>query len=292
MSKTLAPLLDRIRQPEHTGENRCLPCTAVNSVLAVAATGLASLVAVEAGAVVLVASALAIALRGYLVPGTPTLTRRYLPGRVLAAFDKRPGATDPSDAHEFETVEKIERQRRNAVDPERFLLDVDAVGSCDDRDDLCLTDEFAALVEDRAERFREAPVDRDRTAALFDVDPDEVTFKDRAYPAVLVDRRVRKWPSEGALVADVATDAALSARTDRWADVPLEQRLEILETLRSFHETCPLCGGAVGLGSDAVESCCRSYEVVALACVDCEKPLLEFDPEAVGGGESDRGIRP
>lgn len=292
MSDTLTLLLDRIREPEHTGENRCVPCTVVNAAIAVAATAFASIVAVEAAAVVLVGSVLAIGLRGYLVPGTPALTRRYLPDRVLAAFDKRPEATTGADDHSFETVEKIERQRRNSVDPEQFLAEIDAVDPCDDRDDLCLTDEFAALVEDHAERFRRESVDRETMAALFDVDPGEVTFKDRDYPAILVARRVRKWPSDGALVADVATDAALSERTDRWADVPLEQRLEILETLRSFHETCLLCSGPVELGGDTVESCCRSYEVLALGCRDCEKPLLEFDPEVIEAGASDGGIRP
>ena len=82
MSDTLTLLLDRIREPEHTGENRCVPCTVVNAAIAVAATAFASIVAVEAAAVVLVGSVLAIGLRGYLVPGTPALTRRYLPDRV------------------------------------------------------------------------------------------------------------------------------------------------------------------------------------------------------------------
>jgi hypothetical protein len=86
----LRGVLDTLGQPEYTGENRCLPCTALNLAVAV---GVAVVVGrrrrAVAGAWLAVAVAL-IALRGYLVPGTPELTKRYLPDRVLAWFGKDP----------------------------------------------------------------------------------------------------------------------------------------------------------------------------------------------------------
>ncbi|MFC6975122.1 hypothetical protein ACFQL1_11345 [Halomicroarcula sp. GCM10025709] len=81
-------MLARLRDPEYTGENRCLPCTIVNSAIAVALAGAVGVgiavattpvLAGVAAALVLAVSALSIWLRGYLVPGTPELTKRYMP---------------------------------------------------------------------------------------------------------------------------------------------------------------------------------------------------------------------
>lgn len=286
MTDQVETLLERVRKPEYTGENRCLPCTLLNVAIAVVASALVALVAPGVAVVVFVGSALAIYLRGYLVPGTPTLTERYLPDRVLARFDRHPASDE--DGTQWETLEKLEQQRRNAVDPEQFLLEEGIVEPCGE--DLCFTDEFAALLDSRVARYRDEPVARETVADIFGLEPEEVSFEDREYPAIKVSRRIRKWPGDAALAADAATHEALCDRTERWMDVPFEQRVGILESLRSFHVRCPLCSGDVYLGSDTVESCCRSYEVRALACADCAEPLLEFDPEGVETRETDKGF--
>ncbi|MFW5903370.1 MAG: hypothetical protein ACOCS7_01385, partial [Halolamina sp.] len=82
-------LLSSVRQPEYTGENRCWACTVANTGLAVVASvALWALLAfpadlatwsVTAAAALFVVSIGSIWLRGYLVPGTPTLTKRYFP---------------------------------------------------------------------------------------------------------------------------------------------------------------------------------------------------------------------
>lgn len=298
-------MLERVRQPEYVGKNRCTPCTILNVGIAVAASAIAWVVAESAAggsvagalaAGLLVVSLSAIYLRGYLVPGTPTLTKRYLPDRVLALFDKRPiddgigaapSAADRADRESGDAGEQGRRDvaesgQRDAVDPERYLLDADVVAPCDREDDLCLSDEFGARLEERTERFRSAPPDAAAIAELFDVDPDAVTPKDRGeFPAFEIRGRVRKWPSEGALIADVAADRALREQADDWATVPREQRLAILESLRSFRETCPQCAGRVEIGTETVESCCRSYEVATASCLDCGETLLEFDPATI-----------
>ncbi len=299
------PALDRIRQPEYTGENRCTPCTVLNVSIAVAASAVAGVATArtisEVAGSVLAAALLVVCLgaiyfRGYLVPGTPTLTKRYLPDRVLALFDKHPVENSQIAEPESTGVDRTERKRRDAderegdaVDPEQFLLDAGVVAPCEREDDLCLSDEFAARLEDHTDQLRETPPDAAAVAPLFDADPESVTERDEGeFPAFEVRQRLRKWPSDGALVADIAADRALREQADDWTAVPREQRLKILESLRSFRETCPLCAGRVDLGTETVESCCRSYEVATASCRDCGETLLEFDPSAIVAAESEK----
>ena len=61
----------------------------LNAAIAVVAAALLGRRSRPAGGAALLAALGLIYLRGYLVPGTPTLTRRYLPESVLAAFGKR-----------------------------------------------------------------------------------------------------------------------------------------------------------------------------------------------------------
>ncbi|ADD04164.1 uncharacterized protein Nmag_0577 [Natrialba magadii ATCC 43099] len=99
--------IDRLHQPEYTGENRCLPCTAGNIVLAVLLSATAAalawfgagpVVALGVGIGILSCSVGAIAIRGYLVPGTPELTKQYLPDRLRQRFhDREPGLDDGAD---------------------------------------------------------------------------------------------------------------------------------------------------------------------------------------------------
>lgn len=79
--RTLRSRLDDLRVEEHTGDDRCVPCTAVNLVLAVGAgmlvavggrkRGLRRPAAVAVAALTTALATLVIVLRGYLVPGTP-----------------------------------------------------------------------------------------------------------------------------------------------------------------------------------------------------------------------------
>lgn len=297
MSET--SMLAGLKQQEYTGENRCMPCTVVNLLIAVGLATIASLVTVELGAVVLFLSILAIYFRGYLVPGTPTLTKRYLPNRLLAAFDKHPAhETDTDDDQQWETLEKLEDYRQNAVNPEEFLLDIGAVELCEGGTDLCFTAEFedrveqalasVAIGEDDSPNGIPAGIQgddgRNVIAEIFGVDTNSIRFKDREYPAISVSRRIRKWPSASALGVDVAHHQALGEQSSRWQSVPAKQRIDILRSLRSFQETCPNCGGPIVAGEEVVESCCASYEVISVGCADCGTHLLELDPEKLEEG--------
>lgn len=279
MADATVSLLDRIRNPEYTGENRCIPCTVVNLVIAGVASGLIAFVRIDVATALFVLSLPFIYFRGYLVPGTPALTKRYLPQRLLAVFDKHPAAGNAGTGETWETIEKLEEHRANAVDPEQFLVDADVVEPGEDGDEPRLTDGFSRSLERRIAESRDDAVDLARVAVAFDAQPANATRKDRDYPAIKIGRRVRRWPSEAALVADVAAHEALDERTDRWTDVPLEQRQEMLATLRSVHETCPACDGDLGETADTVESCCGTHEVIALACRDCGDHLSERSPD-------------
>jgi len=133
----------------------------------------------KAGAGVFIASVILIHLRGYLVPGTPTLTKRYLPDDVLQLFGKEParpaqsglgagfdsdgtapnGAGDgcagdgrvaPATTNGGETAESATnsgavdaaRDEAGALDPEVILSNAGALEQCEDGEDLCLSEAF------------------------------------------------------------------------------------------------------------------------------------------------------
>jgi hypothetical protein len=339
MSRAGPSVLERLRQPEHTGENRCLPCTLANVAVAVVVSVLVGRRRRALGLAVLALSLAAISLRGYLVPGTPALTARYLPESVRRSVGKDPvaerldeeavevdldglggarengadaarengagageveAAASDGDEHDededddgptFRTLEKMRRAEENEVDPEEFLLAAGVVEPADGEFAYRFTDEFAAAARERLPDDVD-DVGHERIAPLFRVDPEELEPKDRDYPAYRVGVRVRKWPSAAARALDVAAFEAIDERTDEWADVPIQQRMDVLEWLRGFYDACPVCGGAVEFSDDVIESCCGQFNVTTLACADCGVHLREFDPSKVGNREDLKGITP
>ena len=79
--------LERVRQPEYVGENRCVPCTVTNLVIAAVLTAALAWLSVPLAVAFAVLAVASIWLRGYLVPKTPELTKQYLPNELLAKFD-------------------------------------------------------------------------------------------------------------------------------------------------------------------------------------------------------------
>ena len=264
----------RFRQPEYTGENRCVPCTLVNLVIAVVIGGLVASVSPLVAAVVFAASLIAIYFRGYLVPGTPTLTKRYLPDSVLKLFDK----------HEVPDPPTVD----DDADIEAFLRDVNAIEECREGTDLCLTDGFREVWYDRIERLRERSDADESVSLLFeglDIDPNRVRVEayDDAYEAYIDDTRVGQWESRAAYLADIAAEAELRERHPTWHRMGFDERTEVLGALRLWLERCPMCDGPVTLGEETVESCCRSIDVVAATCDGCGARVFEaqLSPEAM-----------
>ncbi|WP_306054998.1 hypothetical protein [Natronococcus wangiae] len=276
--------IDRLRQPEYTGDNRCIPCTVVNVAIAGALTAAVAVVSAPLAPVVLGPSLAAIYLRGYLVPGTPSLTKRYFPDWLLAKFDKAPEPTGTAleNERDEEAAGDVE-----SVDPERFFLEHDVVAPCagtgdgdaahgDAADDLCLADEIRTAWRDAIDGLRDG--DRKRQVAAFlEVDPETVTVtRTNGHAIARVDGRLAaQWESDAALVADLAGSRTLGDRLPNWESLALEQRSQLASGLRAFAERCPACDGPVSLDADTVESCCRSYEVYAITCDDCSARVLE-----------------
>lgn len=279
---SLSTSFDGLRQPEYTGENRCLPCTVVNLVIATAlGGGVAALLftagtAVEpaalSGGVVVAASAGLIYLRGYLIPGTPTLTKRYMPLWLLRLFGKAP-----------EPV----RDDRGNVDVESFLVEADVIEECPDRDDLCLSESFEAAWRERIDAMREGdggePIDPgiedfvERGEVDGEIALDDVIFEERggSYVATLDGRRIATWESRPAYLADAAAAAELRRRSPGWRVLGFPDRTEVAGSLRLWLERCPSCEGAVTMDQETVQSCCHERQVLAATCDDCGVRLFE-----------------
>ena len=292
--------LDRLRRPEYTGENRCLPCTVLNvGIAAVAVAAIGVLVAVELGAIALVASLAAIWLRGYLVPGTPELTKRYLPERVLALFGK---AREPSPPA--------------GIDAESYLLSAGALVETPDGSDLAFAPWFESAWRTHLAAVRDAAVgdippnadaaiaaddevgpdgdtassaDVEALAALTAVDEMSLSlhWRDGSGFARADGERIGHWESRAAFLADVAADRTLSDRLDDWGELPLASRSGVLGALRLFVENCPACEGPVALEERVVESCCTRHNVIAGRCSACNARLFEMDLPASTTAEAD-----
>ncbi|UWG50766.1 Uncharacterized protein AArcCO_1460 [Halalkaliarchaeum sp. AArc-CO] len=274
MIEVISRTVASIAKPEYTGENRCLPCTGVNLVIAGGLAIAAGVFQPVLGVAVLVVSLGAIYLRGYLVPGTPALTKRYLPARVLRWFGKetaRPVVTGDS------------------IDIGETLLSAGVLVEDPDTEDFVVEPAFAAEWIDRARQYSDADTDEALLADFLKVeetDPSrrELGFEWRglAFVAHLGNERIGRWESRSAFVADMAAADALARRWEGWTAVPVAHRGELLGGLRLFLETCPRCDDVVSLDQQVVESCCRSYDVVAATCDGCGDRLFEADvPPAV-----------
>ncbi|MWG33171.1 hypothetical protein [Halomarina oriensis] len=256
--------LDALRQPAYTGENRCLPCTVVNVAIAAVLAVAAGRHNRAFGLLVAAVAAVLVWLRGYLVPGTPELTKRYLPRRVLRWFGKDPLATVSVDP---------ERGFSDPEELERTLLDVGALEETPDGRDLRLTDGFAEQWTAAMADVDPATVEERLATAL---DCDAENLQSRGEGTALLDefRPVAQWPSDAALVADVAAAGLLRDRLDGWDDLPTAQRTVFLNGLRLFAEACP-GGEAVETSSEVVESCCSQMDVFVVRCADSGQHLLE-----------------
>ncbi|WP_256300416.1 hypothetical protein [Haloarchaeobius salinus] len=251
--------VEQLRRPEYTGENRCIPCTVTNLGIAVVLSAGAFLLSSWLAAGVALVSVTAIYLRGYLVPGTPELTKRYFPDWLLSWFDRGPV---PFDAESF-AVEGLLLEA-GAVVPGEADVELDAT--------------FATEWYGEMERVHDEPSQRAALAELADLDVDEIRLDARPgrFVAWYDGEWLGQWESRAAFVADMAAAPVLATRLEDWESMPVAYRSELLAGLRLFLDRCPTCDGDVTFGTDVVESCCRSYDVVAANCSGCDARLFEL----------------
>ena len=266
--------LARFKQPEYTGENRCLPCTVVNTIIALVLSvavvagvaRVANPIAGLAAGVVLLGCCLgAIYFRGYLVPGTPELTKQYFPPWLLGLFGKEP---------EVQTNVAADTE----IDPEAELLGVGALEPCEESDDLCLTASFRESWFEEIDRVNaESDASRDRLLALLGLEEANVRFTEhgRAFQAFVDGTVVGRWESEAAFLADLGAAQTLSREYDGWDELAVESRGQLLNGLRLFIDRCPECDGVPSFETETVESCCSTQDVAAVTCEDCDSRLFE-----------------
>lgn len=257
-TRRLGSIIGRLRRPEYTGTNRCIPCTVTNVVLAGVLTVVALLVSPWLAAGVAFASGASIYLRGYLVPRTPELTKRYFPDRLLALFDTGSAGFVPESFR-----------------VEELLLESGAV--VQGPDDLELDEGFRADWYGEMATLTDDGTQRRALAALTGLDAEPIRLDERPdrLAAWYDDEWLGQWESRAAFVADAAAVGVLSNRLEQWETMPVAYRSELLAGLRLFADRCPTCEGSVDLGTDVVESCCRSHDVIAATCVACDARLFE-----------------
>ncbi len=256
--------LSSLRQPKYTGKNRCLPCTFVNIAIAGIASILLTVASTVLGGVAFFVSLLIIYLRGYLVPGTPTLTKRYLPDRVLRWFEKEPAPTS-------EVIN---------INTEQVLLDAGVVFLCENGTDLCLTDDFRSDWRQQVRTMREQDnLTEENLRDVLDAHSERISFEDygEALLASTNDEAVGQWPSLAARIADIAAADTLKERSPDWSAMGPAERARMLASLRIFVETCPQCDEPIRIEQESVESCCRSYDVLLSACQQCDSALFEIE---------------
>ncbi|MEY7851202.1 hypothetical protein AB7C87_18605 [Natrarchaeobius sp. A-rgal3] len=252
--------LERVRKSEYTGENRCLPCTVLNLVIAAVVGGLVAIVSIPAAIGVIAICVAIISLRGYLVPGTPALTRRYVPAQLLQAIGKRPARGD---------VDTEATSGEALVD---FCLEAGVLEA--EEDDVFLAGDFRDAWNERIEAIREED-ERAVLADVFDSDPESLTVEvnDEWFVVYRTGEKLTHWRSTAAFVADVAADRELAAWTDEWRAFDREERGQILGRLRVMLLDCPLCDHALDVRQTT--GCCPGEEAIVADCTDCGTTVFE-----------------
>ncbi|WP_227374142.1 hypothetical protein [Haladaptatus halobius] len=262
-------MLDDLRKPEYTGGNRCWPCTVSNAVLLFfVCAGVARLLPARRARRLGVASALglvgsaAIALRGYLVPGTP----RFAPRLVDALVG------DPAKPMEAGSLaeEADDDAGERALDALLAGEIVHAVG-----DSLHLDERFRTDWRAEMRRVRE----RDLVSAVRDAAPAPVDVElVEGGDWVVVSAggpESERWLSRPIAIAEVAAVRALAE-----SDIDPAVRVQSASALRAFLRECPDCG--VELEETTADRCCGSGTSPlsppdeVLACPTCDQHVFRF----------------
>lgn len=246
----------RIRNPRHTGRNRCWPCTVLNVGVVVLVGAVLSTARSDAVALLAVGAGLSVVwLRGYLVPGTPRIGRQ-LPEPVRSWF----GTHDPAAA-----LPATERLVAAGVLDDDLDIAADA--------DVAIAEQASALAADRAaleaavsERFDATDVSVNRRLGggerWFALDDDGQT--------------VSQWEARPLVALDVAGAALLDDRLADWDRGDDRERTTMLALLRYAVSDCPDCGTAFADVNGRRVTCCGGRSLVgARRCAECGYPLID-----------------
>lgn len=263
-----------VRQPAYTGRNRCLPCTVINIFIALLIGVVLWFVSPELAFVTVLGMLGVIYVRGYLIPGTPTLTKRYFPAWVHSAFG-------------YPSIPTTE----TGFDPEAYLLETGVVLEDDDGLDLHLEPGFESRWVARYRELNRTGEDRSLLAGVVGVDEDrlEIVSRGDGFVGWADGRWIGQWESRVAFIADVAANDLLAGSVQTWESLPLATQSNALGVLRLFIERCPACDGVVTLDDAVRTSCCSEVDVIASTCDGCGERLFEavFDPASLEATEAE-----
>ncbi|AQL43452.1 hypothetical protein BV210_12460 [Halorientalis sp. IM1011] len=204
----------------------------------------------------LVVSGLSIYLRGYLVPGTPALTKRFLPASVLNWFGKTPVSESA------------------ITESAQFLRDGGLVRYCPTTDDVRLVEGVRTEWHERMDAITVELI-HERFGKLLEAEDIEIQKRGEGVHVVADEIVAVKRRTTVALRVDAAAIPLLRDRCPDWETLSIDEKDELLRTLRVFLETCPSCGEELAHDTDEVESCCSTQEVYTLSCEGCDRRLSE-----------------
>ncbi|QZA88447.1 hypothetical protein K0C01_11785 [Salinarchaeum sp. IM2453] len=289
-------IIKTLRQPEYTGENRCEPCTIANIGIAAVVSGVIARRSKPAALVAFAGSVVLIYLRGYLIPKTPELTKQYLPAPILRLFGKDPYPdmqsgiqTTPTQPQEENTEGQSTPSREGdegeqilvkEMDKETYFREIGVIEECEDINDLCLTEEFNTEWINKMEATDADTITSADIINTMGIDDEpvgefELISDGDAYRLQREERIIGQWPSAAAMLADVTGAQVLDDWHPSWTRIDAAQKGELLNGLRLFLETCPTTGGNIVAGEEVVESCCHSYEVIAISCEETGERIFE-----------------
>ncbi|EMA66699.1 hypothetical protein C461_11678 [Halorubrum aidingense JCM 13560] len=254
--ESLRRTADRLRRPEYTGENRCLPCTVLNAAIVGVAAIALSRRNRPLGVLALVAGAALISLRGYVVPGTP----QFAPA-LVEPLPVEVGHESPAGVESGSLADDRDPEAMMAA-----LVEADVI--VPDGDQLYLDDAFQTAWEERMAELRDLSGAElaARTAAVSH-DSVEGSYHDGR---VLLAGNRDAWLSQAVAIAETAAVETLADR-----GLSHEVRVQAAEPLRTFVRTCPVCGGDVT--DTTLRNCCGgpggvsgNPERPVRACADCD----------------------
>ncbi|MFD1600627.1 hypothetical protein ACFSBX_16940 [Halobellus rarus] len=293
--------LSSLQKPEYTGDNRCIPCTLVNILISlvfgIAAVSISPILSVG----VIVISLVLIYFRGYWIPGTPRLTKKFFPIFVLKWFGKDPDGgsaiTSEKDLTFFEDELAGEKDSNRTSGPvltdetqnklpnveeigfEEFFLTTGVLEICKDSADLCLTSSFRSKWHQEISSIEDIELSGKDVVKALEVDSgsSEVElFEDGEQVILSIEDEISvQWPSYAALRADVTASKAYGEYIPKWSSFELEDRYRLLKGLRMFADICPTSGGATEMQIELVETCCTSHEKVSVRCSQTEEVIFE-----------------
>lgn len=175
---------------------------------------------------------------------------------------------DPNDSEVYDATELIDR-----------LADQSVVTAEDAASDLALTAEFRSDWRRRIDQVTGNPTGY--LGLLVKADPESLSVDDAGEDGIAVrdesgsiTRTVGEWPSEAALVADVAAFVSLDEWLPGWGELDGAERDELVARLRVFLESCPTCGGEFEEGAVPDEAATPEAAIPERSCVDCGAALF------------------